>query len=57
MSEINTTNNSAGSGAARPNVVTGLASGLNTNNVVEGLLQLERKRLEPVQERKAQSKA
>jgi flagellar capping protein FliD len=59
MPEINTTNNNApgNTGASRPNVLPGLASGLNTNNVVEGLLQLERKRLEPIQERKAQSKA
>jgi flagellar capping protein FliD len=45
MSEINT----------NPNRVPGLASGLNTNQTIDGLLQLERKRLEPVELRKKQT--
>ena len=45
MSEINT----------NPNRVPGLASGLNTNQVIDGLLQLEKKRLEPVELRKKQT--
>jgi flagellar capping protein FliD len=45
MSEINT----------NPNRIAGLASGLNTNQTIEGLLQIERKRLEPVEQRKKQT--
>jgi flagellar capping protein FliD len=47
MTEINTN--------ARANAVPGLASGLNTNQTIEGLLQLDKKRLEPIEERKKQS--
>ena len=44
MTEINTN--------AQANRVSGLASGMNTNQTIQNLLQIERRRLEPVENRK-----
>ena len=47
MTEINTN--------AQANRVPGLASGMNTNQTIQNLLRIERRRLEPVENRKEQA--